>query len=115
MMTDDVLPSWPPPAGELIGEERARAYIAWIRDHAGPLLEEGRRMMRARYPTASITTYAVRGDQLATWRISERMDGLNIGGLVCESIPGTFAYVDIVIRRDGRLEVRPGVRVRDTP
>lgn len=49
MTTDARLPDWPPPDGEAIGEERARAYIAWIRDHAPPLLTEGRRMLQERW------------------------------------------------------------------
>lgn len=32
------LPNGPLPDDEVIGIERARQYIAWIRDHAGPPL-----------------------------------------------------------------------------
>ncbi len=113
MITTDTLPDWPPPNDEPIGEDRARAYIARIRDRVKPLLEEGRRMMKARYPSAYIGTYAPRADQLATWRCSEGMEALAIGGLWCEPTPGSFAWVNIVIRRDGRLEVRPGQRMRE--
>lgn len=112
-MTIDTLPDWPPPDGEPIGPDRARAYIAWIKQHAPPLLQEGRRMIHERYPSAYIGTYAARVDQLATWRLSAGMDGLNIGGLWCEPTPGSFAWVNIVIRRDGHLEVRPGQRMRE--
>lgn len=111
MMIDDRLPDWPPPPDAPIGEDRARAYIAWIRDRVRPLLEEGRRMIRERYPSAYIGTYVARLDQLATWRLTDGMDGLNIGGLWCEPTPGSFAWVNIIIRRDGRLEVRPGQRM----
>ena len=112
MIGDETLPNWPPLPNEPIGEDRARAYIAWIRNRVRPLLDEGRRMMKERYPAAYIGTYVTRLDQLATWRLSEGMDGLNIGGLWCEPTPGSFAWVNLIIRRDGRLEVRPGQRMR---
>src|SRR5690606_2019303 len=101
MIGDETLLDWPPPAGEPIGEDRARAYIAWIRDRVRPLLEEGRRMIQERYPSAYIGTYVARLDQLATWHLTDGMDGLNIGGLWCEPTPGSFAWVNIIIRRDG--------------
>jgi hypothetical protein len=50
----DCLPSWPLPDGGLIGKDRARAYVAWIREHAPPYPREARQMLHVRYPGASV-------------------------------------------------------------
>jgi hypothetical protein len=112
MITDAVLPNWPPPPDEPIGEERARQYIAWIRDQAPPLVAEGRRMLQERYPGKATQTAAVNVAQLAIWTLSDRMTGLNIGGVYTDIMPGTWGWMDVRIRRDGRLELRPGLRMR---
>lgn len=113
MITDDVLPNWPPPANEPIGIERARAYNAWIRDHVGPLVAYGRERIEDRYPGAVTHTASVTVEQLARWTFSHRMARLNIGGVYAETPPGSFIWMDIHIRRDGRLECRPGLRMRE--
>ena len=97
------LPNWPPPDGEEIGIERAREYIAWIREHAGPVLEEAERMLHERYPGTEIHYAAATVGQLATWRLAPEMPGLSIGTVWCAFMAGSFATVDIWIDREGRL------------
>jgi hypothetical protein len=48
---DPRLPNWPPPDDEPIGMGRARQYIAWIREHAPPLIAEAEAMLAEPYPT----------------------------------------------------------------
>lgn len=108
MMTDSVLPNWPPGDGTKIGEERAREYVAWIRYHAPPLVAEGRRVLQARFGVAECGTSSARVDQLAEWGLDERMDALNVGVVYCSIQSGSWAMMDISIRRDGRLELKPG-------
>ena len=107
------LPDWPPEPGEKIGVERARAYIAWIRVHAPPALEEARAMLRDRYPDAATSTSAVTVEQLAGWSLDPRMTGLAIGTVFCSIGGGTWAQVDISITRDGRLVATPGWNMRE--
>ncbi len=108
MTTDARLPDWPPPDRFAIGEERARAYIAWIRDHAPPLLAEGRRMLQERWGVEDTGTSSVKVHQLATWRLAPEMKDFNIGCVWAPVKGGTWAMANIRIRRDGRLEVVPG-------
>jgi hypothetical protein len=112
MITDDVLPNWPPPDGEPIGEERARQYITWIREHAGPLVADARKQITDRYPHAVTKTSAAMVDQLASWSFDDRMTGLGIGSVWASVSGGTWAMMDIWIRRDGRLETRPSMNMR---
>jgi hypothetical protein len=112
MTTDATLPDWPPPPDEPIGIDRARAYIAWIRQHVRPLLDEAERLLRARYPYEEISRSSVRVEQLATWALSDRQAGLSIGTISTKAPGGTFAMVDIIIQRDGTLAVRPGMNMR---
>lgn len=69
-MTDDTLrlPDWPPPADEPIGMGRARQYIAWIREHALPVVAEAEARLADRYPGAETRRSAVNVEQLATRR-----------------------------------------------
>jgi hypothetical protein len=113
LVTTDTLPDWPPPAGHPIGEERARAYIDWIRDHVRPLVNEARQMIADRYPDISARTSAVTVEQLATWSVPPDMPRLNIGVVWCEPVSGALAMVNIDILQDGRLEARPGLRMRE--
>jgi hypothetical protein len=108
MITDDVLPDWPPPPDETIGIERARAYIAWIRDHAGPLVAHGRQVITDRYPGVDIHTSAATVSQLADRGLDPRMTHLSIGCVWASASGGTWVMMDISIRRDGRLECTPG-------
>lgn len=111
-MTTPTLPNWPPPAGEPIGIDRAREYIAWIREHAPPVIAEAERMLAARYPGAETRRSAVTVDQLATWRAWDGMQGLAIGSVWCKYMAGSFAMVDITITAEGRLVARPGLNMR---
>jgi hypothetical protein len=113
MITDAALPDWPPPADEPIGEERARTYIAWIREHAGPLVADARKQITDQYPHAVTKTFAATVDQLASWSFDNRITGLGIGSVWASVSGGTWAMVDIRIWQDGRLECRPGLRMRD--
>ena len=106
------LPNWPPPADEPIGHDRAREYIAWIREHAGPVLAEAERMLGERYPNAETRRSAATVDQLATWRLTEGMSGLAIGCVWCAFMAGSFAMVDITITREGELIAKPGLNMR---
>lgn len=108
MLSSERLPNWPPASGDHIGEERAREYIAWIRQHAQPLVEEGRRILCERFETETTGTSSARVDQLAEWMLDEGMSGLNIGTVYCAIQAGSWAQMNINIRRDGRLEVVPG-------
>lgn len=108
VISEDVLPDWPPLPGEPIGEERARAYITWIRQHAPPLIAEGRRMIQAQYPTAVTDTSSVRLRELATRKLDDNLAGLSVGCVYASIKGGTWAMANISIRRDGRLEVKPG-------
>jgi hypothetical protein len=110
------LPDWPPPDGEAIGEERARAYVAWIREHAPPLLKEAREMIRARYPGVQADQSSVNVKDLATWHApTPAMPGLAIGTVSASVSGGTWAMVDLLITHDGRLITRPGMNMRDRP
>lgn len=111
-MSDDRLPDWPPPPDAPIGEERARAYIAWIRDHVQPRLAEARRMILERYPGATVETAAVTVDQMASWSFHPPMERLSIGIVTASVSGGTWAMVDITITADGQLEARPGWNMR---
>ena len=113
MSDEPRLSNWPPPDGEKIGVERARAYVAWIRDHAGPVLEGAERMLHERYPGAELGRSAVTVEQLATWGgPSPNMQGLSIGCVWCDVMAGSFAMVDIVLDREGRLVTKPGLNMR---
>lgn len=109
---DERLPDWPPPPDEPIGLERARAYFAWIRRHAPPVLEEARRMITERYPHAVTDTSAVTLEQLATWSFGPPMKGLSIGTVHASVSGGAWAMVDLVITEDGRLIAKPGWNMR---
>jgi hypothetical protein len=126
------LPNWPPPddeqSGDLFGDlrrcargcywrrtcgiDRARQYIAWIKQHAGPVLEEAERMLNDRYPGAEIHRSAATIEMMATRGLSERMQGLSIGCVWCSFMAGSFAMVDIVITREGYLVAKPGLNMR---
>ncbi len=108
MIGEAVLPNWPPPEGEAIGHERSREYIAWIRDHAPSLIAEGRRMITEQWQTEDIHTSSVRLDYLATWKLDDGLAGLSVGCVWAPIKGGTWAMAMISIRRDGRLEVKPG-------
>jgi hypothetical protein len=108
LITTDALPDWRPPADEPIGVERARAYVAWVREHVGPLIADARRQLNERYLNAPTHTSAATMDQLATWRFSKVMEGLAVGMVWCDFMAGSFAMLYISIRRDGHLESRPG-------
>lgn len=112
MQTSECLPNWPPAAGEVIGEERARAYVAWIREHVAPLLKEGERILRVRFGNTGVTAVSARVDQIAAWKLHPQSERLNVGVLYCSIKSGAWAMMDINIRRDGRLEVRPGWNMR---
>jgi hypothetical protein len=110
---DERLPDWPPPTDEPIGEAHARSYIAWLREHAPPLLKEARQLIQARYPGVVVTQSSVRRQELATWRApTPQMPGLAIGTVSANVSGGTWAMVDILITHDGRLIVRPGMNMR---
>ncbi len=112
-MDDQRLPDWPPPNDEKFGVERARAYVAWIREHAGPVLEEAERMLRERYPGAELGRSAVTVKQLATWGApTSNMSGLSIGCVWCDVMAGSVAMVDIVLDREGQLVTKPGMNMR---
>lgn len=112
MLKGERLPGWPPPSGEIIGEERARMYIAWIREHAPPLVAEGRSILCERFETETTRTSSVRLEHLAKWKIGPELDGLCVGVVYCSIQSGAWAMMDIRIRRDGRLEIRPGWNVK---
>lgn len=111
MLSISRLPNWPPPDGEVIGEERAREYIAWIREHAPPLVAEGRRVLQQRFEISETCTSSVPPGQLAGWGLDEGMVGLSIGCVWAAIQGGTWATMNISIRRDGRLELKPGWNV----
>jgi hypothetical protein len=91
-LKDDPLPDWPTPAGEPIGGDRARAYIAGIRQHASPSLREARQMIHARYPGAPLEQSSVRVQELATWHgPTPQMAGLAIGTVAASVSGGTWA------------------------
>jgi hypothetical protein len=109
-LKDDPLPDWPTPASEPIGEDRARAYIAGIRDHVAPCLKEAPQLLHARYPDAMVEQSRVRVQGLATWHPpTERMPRFKIGVVSASVSGGSWAMVDILITHDGRLAVSPGV------
>jgi hypothetical protein len=111
-MISPTLPNWPPPDGKEIGVERARQYVAWIREHAPQVLEEAELLLQERYPGAEIHRSAATVGMLATRGLSERMQGLAIGCVWCSFMAGSFAMVDIVITREGRLVAKPGLNMR---
>lgn len=41
------------------------------------------------------------------------MKGLCIGTVWCQHMAGSFAMVDIVLHREGRLVAKPGMNMRD--
>lgn len=108
MLTTEIMPDWPPADGEVIGEERARDHVAWIREHVPPLLKEGERVLRDRFGDTGVTAVSARVDQIASWKLHPQSDRLNVGVLYCSIKSGAWAMMDINIRRDGRLELRPG-------
>jgi hypothetical protein len=92
--------------------DRARAYIAWIREHAPPVIAEAEAMLGERYPGAETKRASVKAEQLAMWRLSPGMKGLAIACVSCAFMAGSFAMVDITITREGRLIAKPGVNMR---
>lgn len=48
MLSNKTLPNWLLPDGEEIGIDEAWEIIAWIRKHAGPVLEEAERALHER-------------------------------------------------------------------
>jgi hypothetical protein len=110
-MTDARLPDWPPANGETIGTERAGAYVRWIAEHAPPLVEAATQVIRVQRPGSEPRTSSASVAQLAGWTLGASMAGLAIGCVWADVHAGDFAMVDIVIRRDGRLEMRPGRHV----
>jgi hypothetical protein len=77
------------------------------------VLAEAEAMLAERYPGAETRRSAVKAEQLATWRLSPGMKGLAIGCVSCAFMAGSFAMVDIVITREGRLIAKPGINMRD--
>jgi hypothetical protein len=113
-LTDDRLPCWPPPAGEPIKEDRARAYAAWIREHVPPCLKQARQLIHTRYPGSPVEQSSARVQELATWYgPTPQMPGLAIGTVSASVSGGSWAMVDNLIGHDGRLIVRPGLNMRD--
>jgi hypothetical protein len=113
-MTDDTpcLPNWPPPDGKISIDE-AREIVAWIREHAGPVLEEAERMILERYPGAEIGRGAVTVEHLVKWGgPTPAMKGLAIGTVWCDVMAGAFAMVDIVLDPEGRLVTRRSINMR---
>jgi hypothetical protein len=113
MTTPPRLPNWPPSPGEKIGVDRSRAYVAWVREHAGPVLDEARAMLLARYPHAEISTSATSVKMLAERSLSATMPGLAIGCVYCSIGGGTWAMVDILISRDGQLVAKAGWNMKE--
>jgi hypothetical protein len=111
-MNAEQLPNWPPPADEPIGMDRARQYIAWIREHVPPVLAEAEAMLAERYPGAETHRSAMKVEQLATRRTWEGMKWLSIGCVWVAYMAGSFAMVDIMIMGDGRLIAKPGLNMR---
>ena len=109
----DRLPNWPPHDGEPIGVDRARASIARVKQHAGPVLEEAEQLLQARYPGAVVHRPGCTVQQLATCSLSPTMMGLAIGCVACDTVDGSLALVDIVITREGHLVAQPGMNMRD--
>ena len=107
------LPNWPPPDGEAIGIDRAREYIAWIRQHAGPVLEEAEQMIRERYPDTTIERSGITVQALAKrGGPTPTMLGVSIGCVWSAFMAGSFAMVGILIDREGRLITQPGMNMR---
>jgi hypothetical protein len=87
---DGYTPRLAPPAGEPIGEERARAYVAWVREHAPTYLRDVRQLIHAKYSGASVEQSSVRVQELATWHgPTPQMPGLAIGILSASVSGGT--------------------------
>ncbi len=57
-MTDPAseAPSWVPPVGEALGDERARLLVSWIREHARPVVADAERALRDRSPGVEVQT-----------------------------------------------------------
>jgi hypothetical protein len=108
MITDAHLPDWPPPDAESIGTERARASVRWIAAHAPPLVEAAKQLIREGYPESEPPVSSANVAQRATWTLAEGMTGLWVGYVWTCVQAGDWAACDILIRRDGRPEMRPG-------
>ena len=109
-----LLPNWPPPDGEEIGIDRSRQYIAWIREHAGPVLEEAEQMTRERYPEATIERSGITVQTSAKREApTPTMLGVSIGCVWSAFMAGAFAMVGILIDREGRLITHPGMNMRE--
>ena len=111
MPTDALCPAWPPPDDGPLGEARARTVVGWVARHAPPLVAEARRRLLEQFPESDVHTSSVTAEQLATWRFPAGMPGLLIGVVWCRCQGGDWADYAMHLRRDGRLELRPGRHV----
>jgi hypothetical protein len=107
VITEERLLNWPPPDGEPIGIERARASVRWIAAHAPPLVEAAKQLIRERYPESELHVSSANVAHLATWSLLEGMTGLWVGYVWTRVQAGDWAACDIRIRRDSRLQMRP--------
>ena len=58
-------PARVPPVGEALSEERARLLVAWLRQHARPVVAGAERALLARYPGTEVKVSMCRVGQLA--------------------------------------------------
>jgi hypothetical protein len=72
----DTLPDWPPPDDEPIGIERPRASIAWIREHALPVVAEAEAMLAERCRGISWRNTSKQGTRTAPSQVARfRIEG----------------------------------------
>ncbi len=96
---------WPLPDGELIGEERARVLVTWLREVCPPAVEMARARLLDAHPTSPVASYALSAKGIARLALEDGMRGLCIGAV---SIPGTSGKpttVGIALQRNGRLAI----------
>lgn len=107
--TTDQMPGWPPKG--VIGPERARQYIAWMKRHAYALIEAGKAEMKSEYRYAEITTQSLSVAQMAT--TAPDKDGrLRVGQIRGALVPRGSAEISVWITGGGRIELVAGAGMR---
>lgn len=89
-------PAWVPPVGEVLGEERARLLVAWLREHARPAVDDAVQTIRARFPSAEVQVDLCRVAQLAPQTRPSYRHGIYAGNVwVSTYVAGVAAGVPV--------------------
>ena len=96
---------WPPPDDELIGEERARDLVRYLRVRAPMVLEVARDELASRHSDADIQTSTVPASELAAMYLARTMTCITTG-LVYVGQAGSTDTIPIQLDRASNERAR---------